>query len=71
VIHRGKLAPAVRGRKGIYKELFQAARNELLGIQVGGTLKKPVIKVRVLRDTRSAWERLMNPRPEQDEDVNN
>jgi len=54
-----------------FSPLFQAARNELLGIQVGGTLKKPVIKVRVLRDTRSAWERLMNPRPEQDEDVNN
>jgi hypothetical protein len=46
-----------------FSDLVRLLRNELVGIQVGGTLKDPEIKFRAFRDTRGAWEELIRPAP--------
>lgn len=46
-----------------FSDLVRLLRNELVGIQVGGTLNDPEIKFRAFRDTRGAWEALVRPVP--------
>lgn len=43
-----------------FKDIFRTLRNELVGFQVTGTLNKPKVNYRVLRDTRSAWDQIIN-----------
>ncbi len=48
-----------------FGDLFRLLRNELVGIQVGGTLNEPEVTFRALRDTRNAWEGLVTPGEEE------
>lgn len=48
-----------------FNDLIRMLRNELVGIEVGGTLKDPAIKFRALRDTRGVWEELIKPENEE------